>query len=448
MKLSKRMKSFIANDFVKKVQSYAIERSKGAAVPLPVLNSCLPKTVLRQITMLAGKTTFIRDSLPDDNWGYLIYLAFFTVDQRAQPLLFHHFPLLKQSHNIRRGGLNIYKIDGWVTHVVTGIFISNICIPEGTPPKTIQNKNLQFRKSFGHTLPRLYKKLDRNDLLIFRLGSLIHDLGVIQEVENHDLHGEHFVSPALAELQITDQWLKSQSYSWNLRSITEALRIFVTQHTFLSKIFNVYGEKKVKQTLLHSFNSRNLIVNSWCQKKSIVSLGLFTIGDIASVRETLLTNERLDRLIKCIRISSRKLKDPLPLTNSRAYDKERIRELLEISDLRLWENTLEKNGVNPKHLYKILGKVQDMRYFTTYLKQLKTIQAKMLFLLRLLTFLESNKDWRKRSFREIEFSATIKMSDIEQLCMPDSTDYFEALHRMTSISIKKDIVLARIDSNK
>lgn len=447
--IDKKIKSFLINEFSVQVRDYAIQREKNADCKLPSINESYPELVTEVMSLVNGNKYFIRDYLTHKDWAYIIYISYFTLEN-GESLLLKNFPMFNATNAIKRGGLNLYKRDGWCTHVITGLFISNICIPEKITPLSIPNTGAETDLIFEVTLPTLFSQLDTDDIFLYRVGTLIHDLGVIDGVENHDFKGIKYVKPALIQLGIDDNWLLNNKYNWHLDELIFALELFVGQHSFLSKVYSEFGLHLIREVLKTEFSSskiRSEFFHNWVQKKSLLSLALFIIGDIGAVRDELLNLQTLKKIVdseillnKLLNEKGNKDKDDFL-----KYGLNRLKDFLEIES----ETTilsLISNSIKDTNSYlQSIGRIQRLDYFLTYIKQISNSPDRIFFLNRLIMFLNENAEWNKSENQELNFSPHVSMNLILSICNAENNEWKKKLLSHIQFSNVDEKVIAKFN---
>lgn len=435
--IDKNIKSFLITEFAVQIRNYAIKREANIDCPLPSINESFPELASEVNRKIAGNKYFIRDYLTHKDWAYIIYISYFTLE-KGESVLLNHFPMFKSTNSIKRGGLNLYKRDGWCTHVITGLLISNICIPEKIVPLTIPNIEGKTNLIFENTFTELFSQLDTDDLLLYRVGTLIHDLGVIDGVENHDYKGIKYVKPALIELGIDSDWLLKINSNWHINELTFALELFVGQHSFLSKVYSEFGLHLIKDVLSKEFSyskTKSKFLDRWIYEKSLPSLALFIIGDIGSVRDELLNLQTLNKIINSEILLNKLLNEPnTGKDDFSKYGLNRLKDFLEIENEKAIMNLLSEQMLEDKPFLINLGRIQRLDYFLTYIKQLSNSDTRILFIKRLIDFLYDSPEWSKSENQELNFSPHIPLDLILSICNKENNEWKADLKKHLKIS--------------
>jgi hypothetical protein len=445
--IDKKIKSFVINDFSVRVRNYAITRETNVDCPLPSINGSFPELAEKLTKLIGNNKYFIRDYLTDEDWAYIVYLSYFTIDDES--ILLKSFPLFKATHSIKRGGLNLYKQDGWCTHVITGLFISNICIAEKTFPLTIPDIEEESKLIFQKQLPQLFGELNADDLLLYRIGTLIHDLGVIDGVERHDYKGIKYVRPALAELGIDADWLLKINSGWSIEELTFALELFVGQHAFLSKVYSEYGLHLIRTVLSKEFSRSGIktkFLPGWLSEKSLLSLALFIIGDIGSVRDELLNAQCLKKIIDSEKLLKELLNEPDNIREDyEKYGLNRLKDFLEIDNEKVIRNLVAAIESQTQRFLYDLGRIQKLDYFLTYIKQIPEKSDRVKFISRLLNFLNNNPAWKRSNHQQLNFATNISMNLIHSIYSKENNKWEGDLTKHITFSVDDEIIIAKVN---
>lgn len=445
MIIAPEIKAFINLDFSLMVRDYALLREKEVPMDLPCLNNYFPQKISQLIKVLSQEKYFIRDFLFSDEWPYLIYASYF-INCDKQSLLLEHFQMFEKTNSIKRSGLNIYKKDGWCTHVIVGLYISNICVSEKISPLTIPNSNEKISHFFNHLFPKLYSQLTKDDLIVFRIGTLIHDLGVIDGVENHDIKGIKYVRTALKELGINGDWLLSVGSNWNIEDLTSALEIFVGQHTLVSKVYGELGIKELSVIVNSVFltdSSKSEVYKNWLSNAAIISLTLFLIGDIGSVREELINIPELNKIISGMTCLSDLIRNPnRENENYEDYGIKRMQTFLNIDSESEVKKTVRDVLPEYREFFNEIGSVQRMDYLLAFIKKIENLGDAVRFLGRLIIALNDIDLWKYSKWKEINFNPDLSQEWVSMVYSEENTSWKEAVIKNSSIKKidKKTIV--------
>jgi hypothetical protein len=447
MEINDKIKSFLINDFSIKVREHALLREKGGSSKAPLINDFLPELANSFIEDSKQKTFFIRDYLVKKDWAFRIYASYFTFDNNESFLL-KRFPMFGKTNLVKREGLNLYKRDGWCTHVIVGLFISNICIPESKTPPTISIVSKDASTYFEEIFPLLFRELDCDDLLLYKIGTLIHDLGVIDGVDNHDKKGIKYVGLALEELGINVSWLKEIDSKWTIEEFTKALELFVGQHTLVSKVYSELGLKALIEIIISEFlaiGSYSKIYQDWVTKKSIITLALFLVGDIGSVREELLNKISLKKILESISFLNSIIDNPNNSKNDyENYGLHRMQTFLDIDSEEQVKNIIFEMISNSKQFLSDIGSIQRLDYLLTYTKQIADYKGIICFLIRLISILNDNDNWKKSEWREVNFSPNISMDWVRKISDYETCNWHDYLRTKIKYSVLGEKVIAQI----
>lgn len=169
----------------------------------------------------------------DIDKGYIILWYLNSVKVKNNSILDQVSPFFKKINEIKRGGINTYKQNGWMVHVLYVYQLISFNIPNDLMPTSFNVDDYELRNTF-HVMNRLYWNMKEESRLVLRVLALIHDIGIVDGVQNHDRDGEKYVVNVLNDLSIDEAAL--QKYEVNYTTFVELLEIFVANHTLINKI--------------------------------------------------------------------------------------------------------------------------------------------------------------------------------------------------------------------
>jgi hypothetical protein len=222
---------------------------------------------------------------PDSHY---ILWSFNEIEISDKSLLSNISQEINKLSAITRGGINIYKKNGWMIHVLYGYQLINYNIPRGCLPDTINwpnNINTIFSK-----LKNYYDKLTPLDKIILNIGYFLHDIGVIDGVQNHSNNGPNHVPIVLKELNINGEQLKKYGIDLDYLDFEEILKILVENHTLINRVSGEYSDKAIINELIKikSRLSRNETLAKFYQNDFPITILIIGIADFIAVDDRLL----------------------------------------------------------------------------------------------------------------------------------------------------------------
>lgn len=197
--------------------------------------------------------------------------------------------ILKRENQVVRGGVNLYKLNGWMTHSLYVYQLANYNVAQN---KTIINFNEEARaKEYVNELYKVYESLTQTSKFILKILTLIHDIGVIEDVTYHDKTGCKYVDKVLKEIGITDKILKNFNISYkDFRIILEEI---IKYHTIMSLLSGENSDKCVED---YFSNILENIPEILVKKEIPKIIYIFTFADIIAVNEKIMDEEKFQRL--------------------------------------------------------------------------------------------------------------------------------------------------------
>lgn len=168
-------------------------------------------------------------------------------------------PSLQRIAHIVRSGPNVYKLSGWVVHVLIGYSVVTDYIPKGRAPATCL-WSAALTRFFSGTLRQAYLSLDPASRMILHAAMLGHDIGVVVNITDHDAHGVPLVSSYVREIGITQDSLRAHGITSSLKDTLWAIESVVRYHTLVNRIGVEFSRKRSESELdqlISSADERN-----------------------------------------------------------------------------------------------------------------------------------------------------------------------------------------------
>lgn len=201
--------------------------------------------------------------------------------------------IFKKSNEVTRGGVNTYKILGWMVHVIYVYQIVNYNIANNIKLKNYNN-NMQKAKNIKE-LHQMYNNMEYTSKFILKIFTLIHDIGVINEVANHDIHGVKYVEQIINDIGINDKTLLKYKIDINTEDLIKTLKLMIREHVLINRLSGEASDLYVKErygNILKELEDVNI------EKEDIASiLTLLGFADLIAVDESLLNDAKYNRII-------------------------------------------------------------------------------------------------------------------------------------------------------
>ncbi len=282
--------------------------------------------------------------------------------------------ILKQENKVIRGGTNTYKMNGWMAHslyvyqIVNNNIANNIEILNFNGNK--ENVE-QVKELYG-----LYNQLSKESKFLLKIFSLIHDIGVIEDIKFHDKLGSKYVEKVLKEIDINQKKLNKANISIDIKKLIKILQELIKYHTLITSLgsesSDLYVEKEYKKLLVEIPKA------SYVNKEIPKILMLLAYGDVIAVDESLMDTEKYQRIKKCYNFFEQITKGEKAERNQEKVAIERICDIIGESKVQNLESKfnyiLEKYNINKGQFIEDMYNVKLMRYTGPLMKTLKNTE--------------------------------------------------------------------------
>jgi hypothetical protein len=184
----------------------------------------------------------------------------------------------------------VYKLNGWIPHVLVGYSVIADYIPAGNLPPVVEwhPEVLQYVRC---TLGPVHDSLSPIELLILRSAMLGHDIGVVVQIADHDIHGVPLVPSYLQERGITQRILSDMAEGVSLDDFTWAVQAIVRFHALVNRVGVEFSENRSRKELVGLMESADS--TAWRRRFAEVKLAplllLIAVGDLIAVDDVLLS---------------------------------------------------------------------------------------------------------------------------------------------------------------
>ncbi len=192
-----------------------------------------------------------------------------------------------------RGGPNIYKLNGWIVHVLIGYGIITDYIHRGSLPSTLEWPS-SILDYVNRTLRPIYNSLTDINKTILHAGMLGHDIGVSVDITDHNLHGIPLVSSFLEEIRITPETIGGISRELDFDDFTWAVKSIVKYHTFINRVgieFSIQRSAFEIEQLVQSADTLPWRL-TFLREHFFKLLLLVATGDLIAVDDSLFTERK------------------------------------------------------------------------------------------------------------------------------------------------------------
>ena len=408
-----------------------IENKKDAEVYRENQRKKMSQFLNVQVDLEELKSNFI-NLLLDNDCAKLLWILYGNYDGNEN-YIDKLSNILMRENKVTRGGVNTYKMNGWMCHSLYVFQIANDNIPNN---KEILNFNGRPEiKNQVQELNKLYKKLDKDLIFILRIFTLIHDIGVIEDILLHNETGIKYVDTVLEELGITDKSLKENEIGICLRDLTKILKVLIKYHTLITMLStegsDCYVEDNYRDLLNDLPNSYNI------RKMNPILLFIFAYGDIIGVDEKLMDDKKFNRVRDGYLFFQAIAQNKIPERDKEIVAIERICDIVgKISYDELKnkiQNMLEANSVNYIQFINNMYNLRYMKYASTLMKILDDVElsikvfAKIFDLINALDLPDSIKEYT------VMFNPD--KPEIELVRIIKSGEFFKCIEKMITQKI-------------
>lgn len=282
--------------------------------------------------------------------------------------------ILKWQNKVIRGGTNTYKMNGWMAHTLYVYQIVNDNIANNKEIINF-NGNKEVIKEVDE-LNKIYKTLNEESKFLLKIFTLIHDIGVIEDVAYHDKLGSKYVKKVLEELNLKQTQLDKINVLIRIEDFIKILETLIKYHTLItalsSECSDAYVEDSYKDLLENIPESQN--TKPYIPK----ILWLLSFADVIAVDESLMDAEKYNRIKECYLFFEGINNGKNVLRNKRNVAIERICDMSGESKVQNlasnFDNILEKNKIDLNGFVEDMYNIRYMRYTGPLMKSLKDIE--------------------------------------------------------------------------
>lgn len=282
--------------------------------------------------------------------------------------------ILKQENKVTRGGTNTYKITGWMVHTLYVYQILSYNIPLNI--ELVNYNGDKTNKQQLEEIHNIYNELDENAIFLLKIIGLIHDIGVIEDIKNHDILGPKYVEQVLKEIGVNQETLTRFNININLEDFIKISKTVIKYHTLITSLSgennDTYIENEYKK-LLSELPQKNYV-------KRIIAkiLVLLSFADVIAVDEKIMHEEKYKRLIECyeffeqINIGKKVERDREKVAVERICDmvgENKIQNLISKFD-----SILNKYNINKKQFTQDMYNIKSMKYTGPLMKTLNDVE--------------------------------------------------------------------------
>ncbi len=307
----------------------------------------------------------------------LLWHLYCTPIAEKHSALAHLVPTLADTIRVVRAGPNIYKMNGWLVHVLVGYSLATQYFPQGRLPATILWDSA-VEEFCNERLKSAYHSLDRVARAVFHLAMLGHDIGVAKEVANHDVHGVPIVPKYLADLNVSRGALRQRGLEIHSSDLVWAAQGIVRFHTLINRAGVELSVDRVRSELAQLVESSS--ESSW--RKGFIRRDYPTIllllgtADLIAVNDELLTERKSQEVVAGYNMVVSLLGSEPRRDHSEAQGLARFRSFLSDSIFQVDKSTLDAVLVQlhqrPADFWMKFSALQEVDFALSLMRRMPT----------------------------------------------------------------------------
>ena len=351
-----------------------------------------------QINQIELKEKFRDILLSENSSKYLWILNSKYIDNTYQKSYLDTISdMFEKSNKVIRKGINIYKVNGWMTHVLYVYQIVNYNIANNIMLKNFEQDNQKFEyiKKYINELHQIYEKLDNTSRFVLKLICLIHDIGVVESVKEHAMCGSKYVKQVIQDVGITQDFLNANNFNITLKNLIQILKNVIENHLMYSLLSEEASDKEIEK-IYKTFINRIPTNSIELEYISEIML-LFTIADIIAVNECIFNHYKY-KLIKEAHIFFNEVIKNKPHNNRRPMEVaiKKICDFIgEIDEKLVQENAIVvmKNlKIDIEKFWLNMFNIKRFYFWVALFKELKDMESVIKILNALFEIIETKFD--------------------------------------------------------
>lgn len=285
-----------------------------------------------------------------------------------------------------------------MVHVLYVFQLVSFNIRNDVIPTSFLGESSELKETF-HIMNRLYWEMEEESRFILNVLALIHDIGVVDGVQNHDKDGEKYVTGILKDLSITSSILQTKNIELGFDSFCELLRIFVSNHTLINKISAEESDLCIHdkcEAILERLSIYNDLSNKIFSDMASIFL-IIGMADLIAVDDKLFTLPKFTLAYDSYNFLQ-KMFLGFPCNRDREnVAMMRLHQMLPedtYNDLKLDSlNILDQLSVQSEQFWNGLYEIYEFEYATAFLKLLKSLRKVLFVLSKILDFISKKQDY-------------------------------------------------------
>lgn len=319
------------------------------------------------------KTNFT-EILKDENSHQLLWFlnSKYLDDTYSRNYLDEISPIIFKSNQVVKGGINTYKINGWMTHVLYVYQIVNYNIAKNIVPINFDEDSKNYMVDIIKELHEIYCTLNTTLRFILKLFCFVHDIGVVESEKDHAICGKKYVEEIIEDLNITQEFLDINDINISVENLIKIIKAMIEYHIIYSLLSGEGSDAFVEngyKTFLQDIKGTN--VN---QRDISKILFLFTIGDIIAVNEIIFDEVKYRRLKETYKFFNEIIEEKPHSRNIQEVALERLSDLTGETDKNKIKNVVDKVMEESKNNSKeFLENLYDLEHFFHFVAIMKSL---------------------------------------------------------------------------
>lgn len=364
--------------------------------------------------------------------------------------------LFEQLSHVKRGGINIYKLNGWMVHVLVAYEVTNSDIPSGTPPASISWEH-NIQTLFRTKLKTIYSSITPTGKFLLKIGTLAHDIGVVKAIQDHEINGPKYLKSFFSDLNINPRALKKVGVEIDSQNLFDAISLIIRYHTFINRVGTEYSDARICKEInyLHQRFQDDPFMEDYVRNDFIKMLLIIGIGDMIAVDDNLITERNLHRIFSSYEYIEgmhrgggivRSLKDSA-LSRLTAFVSDDQQDSL-IRDLT---GILNEYDYDENKLLFQLYHIQEIDFGMPTLKPLNSSYSvvKILCIIFIIIEAKFGTTFEQLSRTRVIFDYNIRTSELKEAILHVSFDKLKSAIKKTGVGDKVEVsrLLFRISQN-
>ena len=273
-----------------------------------------------------------------------------------------------------RSGTNTYKINGWMTHTLYVYQIINNNISKNIE---LSNFNGDIKNKIQiQELNQIYNELNIESKILLKIYALIHDIGVLDGVQNHDENGMKYVEKVLEEIGLTEKELEKNNIKIRLQDFVQILKIVIKYHTLITSLSTEGSDKYVE-------NSYRNLISAIPDVETIKNnipriLLILAYADIIAVDDSLMNLEKYNRIKEGYYFFESVTQNKIPVRDKEKVAIERICDTVGKvtyeSLKKLLDNILEKYSIDKSNFIEDMYNIKIMKFAGPLMKTVNNVE--------------------------------------------------------------------------